>query len=208
MLPQEVLWHSPKAQNGTGQYARAAVARHARARKPECWIFELNGRGSIPDRHRPTNIVKKENTRITGSTLYPVSSARSARPLVLCGYFVRSIYLKVPSPVEFLLFLRIMHLCIKINLRHLERVVTQPALDLHKIKARPQPIRRRGFAQAVQVMLLANRALLAGSLDSAPVIVTAFADRRFAVTAIEAGTLRDRLELPQKNDSPACHCRS
>src|SRR5690348_12790532 len=83
MLPQEVLWHSPKAQNGTGQYARAAVARHARARKPECWIFELNGRGSIPDRHRPTNIVKKENTRITGSTLYPVSSARSARSLVL-----------------------------------------------------------------------------------------------------------------------------
>lgn len=76
--------------------------------------------------------------------------------------------------------------------------MAQPPFDFHQVKTRSQPIRRRGFAETVKVVLLANRPLLACDFGCVPVVVTTFSNRRLAVPAVEPRSFRDRFELSQK----------
>jgi hypothetical protein len=50
----------------------------------------------------------------------------------------------------------IMHIGIKKNLGNLQRLMSDPALNLHQVEARAQPVRHRRFAKSVGIMFLSN----------------------------------------------------
>ena len=91
-----------------------------------------------------------------------------------------------------------MHFCVEVNLGDFARLVAEPALDLHKIKAGTQPIRRRRFAKSVKIMLSAYWARLACNLDFMSIIVSAFPNLRLALSAIQPGALCNRFEFAEE----------
>jgi hypothetical protein len=61
--------------------------------------------------------------------------------------------LELTGPIELLLFLRIMHFRVQVNLRHLQRLVVQPVLDLHQVEAGAEPVSSRSFPEPEKVTL-------------------------------------------------------
>ena len=53
--------------------------------------------------------------------------------------------LELAGAVQLLLFLGVVHFGVEINLGDFERLVTEPALDLHQVESRAQPVGSRSF---------------------------------------------------------------
>src|SRR5438132_501313 len=79
-----------------------------------------------------------------------------------------------------------------------QALVAKPSLDVHQVHTVPQPAGRAGLSQAVEMVFLADRACGTGNLRGLPQMIFPLLDRRFAVSAVQPGTLGDGLELAEE----------
>src|SRR5881227_296631 len=79
-----------------------------------------------------------------------------------------------------------------------QALVAKPSLDVHQVHTVPQPAGRTGLSQAVEMVFLADRACGTCNLRGLPQMIFPLLDRRFAVSAVQPGTLGDGLELAEE----------
>src|SRR5436305_636804 len=79
-----------------------------------------------------------------------------------------------------------------------QALVAKPSLDVHQVHTVPQPAGRAGLSQAVEMVFLADRACGTCNLRGLPQMIFPLLDRRFAVSAVQPGTLGDGLELAEE----------
>src|SRR6266581_5808399 len=110
----------------------------------------------------------------------------------------RAGWLELAGAVQLLLFLGVVHFGVEINLGNLQRLVPEPALYLHQVEARTQPIRRRRFAKSVKIMFLAHWLRFAVHLDCMTIVVSTHPNRRLALPAIQPSVLGNHFELAEE----------
>src|SRR5579862_2691690 len=101
------------------------------------------------------------------------SSGRNSHQQIIC-FWARYSGLEPTGAIEFFLFLGVVHFRVKIDLGNFERLMSEPALDLHQVEARAQPVGSRSFPEPVEIMLPAYRASLTRYLGFVAIVVSPF----------------------------------